>query len=518
MMSQELAAALQTIHDLAIGSQAQFISLQNTLNVQAQAITEMQQRIISSEQMWHASHSEVHGRIRQIEAAGTPVPAGRGVSLIDTKSLVPDSFSGEKHGGMSWRDWSHRVRSHVGTQWPKLRNLMERVEQRTSQVTDADITDEGIEASQVEALKYVLIARTTGQAHTVLRQDDTANGLEAYRRLAQFFEPDTESRNLHDIVQILNPELAKSIEDFSRKFPLWKAAYQTRLNRVGPRAALDDDLRKTIWIQMLPRRDREDVMRHRHLWRDADALDRNLLQIIVDRTRSPTQAAFQVDAEEDEEILEVDSDTGDTSLFRIEAKTGKKKFVKTFPRKRLRDLTTVECYRCGRLGHYAGECTHDKHKNGGPVQLPKPKADGTKGSGKKRAEAGSCEDQESLHSRDHDLIPLAGIELCGLEVAADPLQTNDPWRTGRGAGKGSGTVWQRRFDLRTPPEAAGRYSQVAQLEGRLAPKSAAECELCRAEGIYDLWNHQPIRHIIFACSASRTTDLRHLWSGFRQAG
>ena len=90
------------------------------------------------------------------------------------------------------------------------------------------------------------------------------------------------------------------------------------------------------------------------------------MQIIADRTRGPTQAAFQVEAEEDEEILEVESDSGDTRLFRIEAKTGKKKFVKTFPRKRLRDMTTVECYRCGRLGHYAGECTHDKTKMEAP--------------------------------------------------------------------------------------------------------------------------------------------------------
>ena len=69
----------------------------------------------------------------------------------------------------------------------------------------------------------------------------------------------------------------------------------------------------------------------------------------------------------------------------------------------------------------------------------------------------------------HDMIPLAGIELCGLEVAEDSIQINDPWRAGRGTGKGSGAAWQRSFDLRTPPDAAGRYSQAAQLEGRPAP-------------------------------------------------
>ena len=211
-MSQELTTALTTIHDLTTGTQAQVLSLQSTINVQAQAITEMQQRILNSEaahaqtivelqqriinsdQMWHASHSEVHTRIRQIEAAGTQSPTGRPRMLIDAKTLVPENFNGEKHG-MAWQDWNHRVKSYVGLTWPKLRNMMERAEQRIVPLTDADITNEGIDLSQVEALKYLLIARTTGQAHTILRQDDTANGLEAYRRLAQFFERDTESKN-----------------------------------------------------------------------------------------------------------------------------------------------------------------------------------------------------------------------------------------------------------------------------------------------------------------------------------
>ena len=108
-------------------------------------------------------------------------------------------------------------------------------------VTDADITNDGLEMAQVEALKYVLIARITCQAHTILRQDDYANGFAAYRKLAQYFEPDAESRNLQDMVQILEPE---PMEEFVRKYPLWKAAYQTQLNCIGSRAALDDDVRK----------------------------------------------------------------------------------------------------------------------------------------------------------------------------------------------------------------------------------------------------------------------------------
>lgn len=102
--------------------------------------------------------------------------------------------------------------------------------------------------------------------------------------MAQYFEPDMEPRNLYDMVQILNAEPAKSMEEFAGTYPLWKAAYQMRISRIGARTALNDDVRKTICILILQPCDREDFMRHRHLWRDAEALDGHLLQIIADRT------------------------------------------------------------------------------------------------------------------------------------------------------------------------------------------------------------------------------------------
>ena len=78
-------------------NQAQTVNLQSTVNTQAQAIMDLQQRIISTEQLRHASHSEAHSHIRQIEASGFQSPAGRAPFLIDAKTLVPDNFNGEKH-------------------------------------------------------------------------------------------------------------------------------------------------------------------------------------------------------------------------------------------------------------------------------------------------------------------------------------------------------------------------------------------------------------------------------------
>ena len=158
------------------------------------------------------------------------------------------------------------------------------------------------------------------------------------------------------------------MEDFARKYPAWKALYHTRLNRIGDEARLTDDIRLTIWMDLLPPRERDDVTRHRHFWKDSDALDKHLLQLISDRTRGATTHLAHVEQEDDFDDLEsfLDPDTGDTHLFRVEPKTGKKHFVKT--RRFNQHRGERKCYRCGRGGHMAADCHAKSHIDEGPPQ------------------------------------------------------------------------------------------------------------------------------------------------------
>ena len=164
------------------------------------------------------------------------------------------------------------------------------------------------------------------------------------------------------------------MDDFARKYPAWKALYQTRLNRIGQQAHLTDDICLTIWMDMLPPRERDDVTRHRHFWKDSDALDRHLLQLISDRARgAPTQSwsygapthLAHVERNDDFDDLEshLDPNTGDTHLFRIEPTTGKQQFVKT--RRFGQPRAERKCYRCGRGGHMAADCYATNHIDGG---------------------------------------------------------------------------------------------------------------------------------------------------------
>ena len=116
------------------------------------------------------------------------------------------------------------------------------------------------------------------------------------------------------------------MEDFARRFPAWNAAYQLHVNRGGPTATLSDAVRRTIWIGMLPSRERDDINRNRHLWTTAEQLSRHLTQLIHDRTSGPSPMLMPLDTDAHEDDVEsvIDEDTGETMLYRIEVKSGKR--------------------------------------------------------------------------------------------------------------------------------------------------------------------------------------------------
>ena len=357
LIAEQLTMMLKTIHDAA--------------NANSAAIANLTQAQQASERAWQVAHEELHARVHQLQKdQATSGKASHRRSLIDPKTLIPDAYNGEQKS-QSWRDWSYRLKSFIGSIQPSLQNAMERAEHKMTPVLENEFAQLAIDPVGVNDLKALLTQKTTGYAHTIIRQHDVSNGLEMYRCLAQHFEPDTDARNLDDLRQILHPAAATSMDDFARKFPAWKALCQTRLNRIGQAAVLGDDIRLTIWMDMLPPKERDDVTRHRHFWKDSDALDRHLLQLISDRSRvsppSHTQLAHVEREESDGYESCVDPDTGDTHIFRIEPTTGKRSFVRTRQHGQFR---ARKCYLCGRAGHMAADCHAKTHVDGGP---PRPK-------------------------------------------------------------------------------------------------------------------------------------------------
>ena len=101
---------LKTIHDAA--------------NANSASITNLTQAQQAAERAWQVAHEELHARVHQLQKdQSTSGAAPHRRSLIDPKTLIPDAYSGEPKS-QSWRDWSYRLKSFIGSIQPSLQNAM----------------------------------------------------------------------------------------------------------------------------------------------------------------------------------------------------------------------------------------------------------------------------------------------------------------------------------------------------------------------------------------------------------
>ena len=141
LTSEQLTMMLKTINDAAQANSVAIASLTQS----QQAVTQSQQ---AAERAWQVAHEELHSRVHQLQTEMRSVPtSGTSThhrSLIDPKTLMPDAFSGEPKS-QSWRDWSYRLKSFIGSMQPKLQNAMERAEHKVTPVSDTEFAQLAIE-------------------------------------------------------------------------------------------------------------------------------------------------------------------------------------------------------------------------------------------------------------------------------------------------------------------------------------------------------------------------------------
>ena len=130
----------------------------------------------------------------------------------------PPSFNGRDD---QWPDWSFVMRAYLATVGDELSTLLERVEGTTTPVTVAELERNvpGI-TSQLRQSYYQLAMTCTGPALGVIKAVEKNNGLEAWRRLHQRYEPDGGARLQNMMTRILN-QVTSQRHHKSSKLHLW---------------------------------------------------------------------------------------------------------------------------------------------------------------------------------------------------------------------------------------------------------------------------------------------------------
>ena len=144
----------------------------------------------------------------------------------EIKLFPPPTYHGELD---KWDDWSWQLKRYVGLYKPLAKLLMDEVEQApTKLITDGlceafDVQQTQTQNNQLSLfarqLAYMLAQITDGAARAIVRNEDTENGFEIWRRLYNQFSLPTRARAtnlLNEIIafRLRSDHLESDLSDF----------------------------------------------------------------------------------------------------------------------------------------------------------------------------------------------------------------------------------------------------------------------------------------------------------------
>ena len=142
---------------------------------------------------------------------------------------------------------------------------------------------------------------------------------------------------------IMNPGKAKSLGDVQSILSRWEDTLNHRTRTLG-KAPLDDDLKRSVLLKLLPDAEESELRNQRVLYKTFEALRNRVLEMINERTRGPAAMLYHVAEEEDEECDE----DGEWIMSIEERGKAKGKGKGKWKSKGGKGEDTMECYWCGR--------------------------------------------------------------------------------------------------------------------------------------------------------------------------
>ena len=178
--------------------QAQIMDLQNRMGSPNTATAGTQEASSSGTQVTTQDLAAALAALptRIAEAAGKPNKK----KLIDVRGVVRQlrPFTNSENEFLVWQ---RKLESHVSSIFPEARELMTWAADRGRKVDLDEIDDEGeLEATREEAcdlqeqLHAVLVALTDGESFDIVTASGPGEGLEAWRRLCERWDPYTPGR------------------------------------------------------------------------------------------------------------------------------------------------------------------------------------------------------------------------------------------------------------------------------------------------------------------------------------
>ena len=375
-IAQQFTAALQAIQQQNATQAAQF-------NRALGLLQEQQQR----QQETLATMAAGTG------ATSSGIPCG----VVDVKQVgKPDLLKGSKDTiAREWPSWSFMFLTWFCSQFFVGERAMEWAKGEPNTIGLEEVTVKAREDGWNDLvrlnsqLQVALVSLCRDEALLIIRNSAKGSGLDAWRRLAREYEPNTEQSNLRLLKRVLQPRRV-TLDQLRATMETWERELREYVERTGEQ--LSDSEKRLTLLSMCPQAVEEHCSFHSARLDSYPQLQDEIDAYLSIKISTTGAIPMDLDALSQNQPKGKPKGKGKTKGDAAVASTAASK-KKT-------------CFRCGREGHMKAECWSKTTVNG--ETLP-PRADAQKGKG------GSTKNKGNQKGRGKGKRGIHGLEQEGGE-------------------------------------------------------------------------------------------------------
>ena len=205
-------------------------------------------------------------KIRLLELSGTSAGAARR-SMADLKNMNPDKFTGPR-GTTSFRQCGQDLKDLASRYSEALHSAMVEVEYSQEPVTQGNVLEFGVQPDEDRQLRSTIRAFTQGEPRNFVSTEVERGtpGLEVWRVLVGLYDPNNDNTRMDESTFIRSPGKAKSMNKVLAIMSKWEDVLNHRSRTLG-KAPLDEDLKKSVLLSMLPDTENKELRNQRVLYK-----------------------------------------------------------------------------------------------------------------------------------------------------------------------------------------------------------------------------------------------------------